>query len=87
MGKWPCPLKTMGVVGNSGQDYIERCIDKKYPHDHSEAEGKNDDQQGEHNHDHHHREQGNGQPENDRLFPNVPIDLEFLHGYTTIPIR
>ena len=87
MGKWPCPLKTMGVVGNSGQEDIEDRIDKKYTHDHREAEGKNDDQQGEYNHNHHYREQGNGQPKNDGLFPNVPIDLEFLHGYTTIPIR
>ncbi len=74
-------------MGYSCQCHIESSIKNQYANNYSEAERENNDQKGYENRNHHQSKQGNGQPKNDRPFPDVFIDLKLLHRYTTIPMR
>tara|TARA_B100000953_G_scaffold223619_1_gene185252 strand:+ start:691 stop:909 length:219 start_codon:yes stop_codon:yes gene_type:complete len=68
-------------VGYSRQRHIKGSVENQHTYDYPKAEREDDDEQRSQNRNHHQSKQGNGQPKNDRPFPDVFIDLEPFHLY------
>ena len=58
---------------------VEREVQEDCSNDDPQAKGEDDHQQSTDHAQHHQREQRDGQPVNERLLPNVSIDLVAFH--------